>query len=774
MIVTIDNKKFETDHSQTVLQVAKENGIYIPNLCAHPELTSYGACRLCIIELEGRKGYPTACTTMVEDGMVVRTDTKILQEMRKEILQLILSEHPSACLMCEDIEGCTGYQETIRKVGVSTGCRWCPKDRDCELQKIVESFSIKELTLPNLYRDLPIEKYDPFFDRDYNLCIYCGRCVRICNEYRKSSVLSLRQRGKQTTIGPAFDQNHIDANCEFCGACVSVCPTGAMSEKSRKWWGVPDKSELSVCPLCSLNCEIQVQTLKNKIVGTIPIGNPHESGGELCVKGRFCLSELVNRTERLLEPQYRYPEGYGFVNWDYAIDKSAELIRDVLPNRSAVLISPSLTLEEYSATKIFTENVLQTSLISSSCIDDNLMHYVNLAQNSVSLDEIRTSDFILSIFFDGNYIFAPITMAIKDTASNKVPYIQIGFKNDTTTRFAQKHFIPYSGTELEIIEKIYKRIKHPIDEKEEIDIIVKHLLESKQSIIIIGPQILSLSRCKNILEILSLIIEQTNSKIIMPNSFANLYGLFTTINTKSFSEIQNAIENNQVDLLYLIGDSPFKDRPNVKTIIYQNSFKGTSNLNPDIILPTTTWGESEGIYFNSFGKRKYSPYSAEPHGYAKSNIEIMKGITSTLNKSINLFENETKKIIPEKLSITLPTNVKQHDLSIETNGTNSEFPFLLFQERVHHVFNGINLSESIAGFNDLIKPNQLMINPSDAKKLNLKNGDSLKLISRHFEKTFEIFIRNNIAKNIFSIHLLNGTSGFETNPCAVKIWRDDV
>ena len=149
MKLTIDNQEVEVKEGMTVLEAAEEHNIYIPHLCSHPELTPYGGCRLCIVEVEKMRGYPTACTTMVVEGMVIRTQTKTLQEMRKEILQLTLSEHPAACLICDEAEECSDYQGTIRKVGITTGCRWCPKDKDCELQKVVEHLEIDEITFPD-------------------------------------------------------------------------------------------------------------------------------------------------------------------------------------------------------------------------------------------------------------------------------------------------------------------------------------------------------------------------------------------------------------------------------------------------------------------------------------------------------------------------------------------------------------------------------------------------------------------------------------------------
>jgi len=769
MKLTINNKKIEIGKPATLLEVAEQNNIHIPSLCAHPELTPHGGCRLCIVEIQDRKGYPTSCTTMAEEGMVVRTDTHILQKMREELVQLILSEHPAGCLLCEDVESCSNFQGTIRKVGVTTGCRWCPKDQDCEFQKIVEEFEIKGLTLPGLYRNIEVEKYDPFFDRDYNLCIYCDRCVRICNEYRKSSVLSLKQRGNKTIIGPAFKDTHIDAQCEFCGACVSVCPTGALSEKSRKWWGLPEKYEASICPICSLNCEIQVLTSNHKIVGSLPPGKPHESGGELCVKGRFCLSELLNRTERILEPQYKFEEGYGIVSWDLAIEKTVEILQQTKPKRAAMFLSPSLSLEEVSKAKYLAENILKTKDITSSVVDENLFAYMRLASHSVSKKELEKASSYVSFFLNGNYKFAPLTMMLKNVASKGLPYFQIGWAKDTTSRFATHQLIPTLCEEHKYLDQIIYILKGDKKGSAELSDLVKVLQNSKPAIIV-GPEVISLSNCIPLLDKINQISKLTNAKLYLPNPYGNLNGLFASIKLKCFKDIDKKIKDGKYDLIYLIGDNPFNNRPKVKHIIYQNAFPASSHLDPDVVLPTAIWGESKGSYMNTDRKIQKTKAIAKPQGYSLSHQEVFSRIAKGMKFKIPEFKIKDFGIDKNLNPLKLKAAKKYQKLGIPNN----IFPFVLIQEKSQHLYSNMNLSKGIEGFGELVKLDTIMLHPKDAKKLNLNNNDNVQLSSSQSEKSFPIIIRKEITPGYFHLSLSNGNIEFESNPCAVNIRREYV
>ena len=203
--LTIDDKKIEVEPEKTVLEAALQAGIYIPNLCYHPDLPSVGACRLCIVEIEGMKGTPTACTTTVKEGMVVRTNTPKVQELRKNLIWLILSEHP------KDLS------------------------ESSQLKKVVEWIGVKDV-LPEYIphpKNLPVFSDEPLFIRDLNRCILCGRCVRICQEVRGVGAIGFVSRGTTAIVGTSYDLPMKDAGCKFCGACVEVCPSGALFDKEE-------------------------------------------------------------------------------------------------------------------------------------------------------------------------------------------------------------------------------------------------------------------------------------------------------------------------------------------------------------------------------------------------------------------------------------------------------------------------------------------------------------------------------------------------------------
>jgi formate dehydrogenase beta subunit len=251
--LTIDGKVIEAEKDATVLQAAQAAGVYIPTLCYHPDLQLYGGCRLCIVEIENMRGLPTSCTTPAAAGMVVKTDTEQLKNLRISYLQLMLTEHPHACLTCERLDRCKANDICLRNVAVSERCVTCPANGHCDLQNLVDYLGVKEIPLPYNYKKLPVDfDREPLIRRDYNLCVLCGRCVQMCADVRGIGAISFAKRGFDTVVSTAFDRPLQESNCRFCGACVEVCPTGALVDTEAAY--KPERGWEEVAVPCRHAC----------------------------------------------------------------------------------------------------------------------------------------------------------------------------------------------------------------------------------------------------------------------------------------------------------------------------------------------------------------------------------------------------------------------------------------------------------------------------------------------------------------------------------------
>ncbi len=360
--LTIDGEETVAKKGATVLEAAKEAGVYIPTLCNQSSLSPFGACRLCIVQIEKMRGFPSSCTTPATNGMVVHTNTTRIQELRRGLLEMILSEHPYFCAICERRERCEAFSPGIQKTSMVVGCHTCPKKGICELQKVVEYIGLNNMSLTYHPRELPILRDSPFIDRDYNLCILCGRCVRVCHESIGVSAIAFTYRGSKALVGTAFGHSLQDSGCQFCGACVDACPSGSLIERAAKWKGEYDQLIPTTCPYCGIGCQLNLEIKNNKIDASAP-SEDGVNQGLACVKGRFAIKEPIYHPSRLKSPLIKRNEKVETATWEETTNLIADKLTNYKSDQFALICSDTCTNEDYYIAQKFARVVMKSNNI---------------------------------------------------------------------------------------------------------------------------------------------------------------------------------------------------------------------------------------------------------------------------------------------------------------------------------------------------------------------------------------------------------------------------
>jgi len=253
--LTIDGKNITAESENTILEAANKSGIYIPTLCYHPDLKPGTECGLCAVMIGGQPEAVQACNTKVTEGMVVSSECSQAREKQRQALEKILKKHPNACLTCWRRERCKPFDICLRQVNITERCVTCPENGHCELQRVVDFLDMGHADIPYEYRNLPIQRDNPYFDLDYNLCIACGRCVRACRELRGIKAIDFKEINGHKVAGPV-KATYAESGCKYCFTCVEVCPVGALVDRQARYRGISEW-EGYVVP-CSYACPAHI------------------------------------------------------------------------------------------------------------------------------------------------------------------------------------------------------------------------------------------------------------------------------------------------------------------------------------------------------------------------------------------------------------------------------------------------------------------------------------------------------------------------------------
>ncbi len=299
----IDGQPVCVPAGTSVMRAAGQSGCAIPKLCATDTLEPFGSCRLCLVEIDGRKGYPASCTTPVEPGMVVRTQTPKLAELRRNVMELYISDHPLDCLTC-------------------------PTNGNCELQDMAGVVGLREVRYgfkgENHFECSQKDESNPYFSYDPAKCIVCNRCVRACEETQGTFALTLSGRGFDSRVSPGQSESFMDSECVSCGACVNACPTATLTEKSVIQLGQAERSVTTTCAYCGVGCSFKAEVKGNQVVRMVPAKDGGANAGHACVKGRFAWG-YATHPDRITNPMIRpsIDAPWQKVSWDEALAYAA-------------------------------------------------------------------------------------------------------------------------------------------------------------------------------------------------------------------------------------------------------------------------------------------------------------------------------------------------------------------------------------------------------------------------------------------------------------------
>ena len=303
----IDGVELTVPKGTSIMAAAKLNDTSIPKLCATDSLEPFGSCRLCLVEIEGKRGYPASCTTPAEQGLKVKTQTPKLAELRKGVMELYISDHPLDCLTCAT-------------------------NGDCELQDMAGAVGLRDVRYGYAgenHLDQEKDKTNPYFTFDPSKCIVCSRCVRACEEVQGTFALTIEGRGFDSKVS-AGNKDFMDSECVSCGACVQACPTATLIEKTVEEHGVPDRSETTTCAYCGVGCSFNAEMKGEEVIRMVPNKDGGANHGHSCVKGRFAWGYATHK-DRITTPMIRKSinDPWQEVTMEQAIEYAATEIKRI-------------------------------------------------------------------------------------------------------------------------------------------------------------------------------------------------------------------------------------------------------------------------------------------------------------------------------------------------------------------------------------------------------------------------------------------------------------
>ena len=642
--LTIDGKAIQVPEGTTVLRAAEQAEIHIPTLCDHPELTPYGGCRLCLVEVEGIRTLQASCTLPVSNNMVVHTDTERVKAARRFVLTLIFSERNHFCPFCQ----------------VSGG--------DCELQNAAYAEGMTYWPLQPNWQPYEVDASHPYIIIDHNRCILCRRCVRACSDLIGNFTLGFEERGANSFLVADLGVPLGESSCVGCGACLQVCPTGAIIDRASAYHGKETQVEKhpTVCLGCSVGCGIDVQTRDNKIVRIEGDWMAVVNGGVICKEGRFV--PLFEERQRIHTPLVRRDGKLVAATWDQALEVVAKELKPLVGqsgNGVAAAVSSKLSAEElYQFKQLFAggfKSDTVTSLEEGSYTAATSKVQEDLGKSfEGKLSALDTADCVVTVDFDITKSHEVAGFFVKRRLPTETKLVIVDTEHNLMEDLAAAVLKSKGENSIEMLHGLTAAVVKLGLGKTKISMDANSVLESaaqktglsaeaflsaariigeaKQPVFIYGKKIAGASS-----EALKALIELAKATGGLTEKYSGLLNPKGKANSLAAAQYELdkpfAINGHKAAYVILGEDEPtqklIQSLTKIPFLVVQASYSSQLTANAHVVLPTTIWSEVEGHFLSFDGILQKAEKVINPAEDIRSNQVVFEDLGARLKLKLD-------------------------------------------------------------------------------------------------------------------------------------------